>query len=222
MKKDLQLDVYFVTDRGLLKGRPIEDIVDAAVKGGATIVQLREKERSTREFIQVAERVKDTLTPYNVPLFINDRLDIALALDADGVHDIAGMGGTPTAAFLSIGLPKDIKIEWLDQFFAGIRDLSEQTSTPLVVGDTTKSKERIIINIAVLGEATPQKIKYRSTAIEGDIIFVTAELGDSGCGLYLIFNDLDDETNKGHQQLVKAHHQPRPHLEEGKWIAGQK
>lgn len=141
---------------------------------------------------------------------------------AVNLSDIAGIGGTPTAAFLSIGLPKDIKIEWLDQFFAGIRDLSEQTSTPLLVGNTTKSKERIIINIAVLGEATPQKIKYRSTAIEGDIIFVTAELGDSGCGLYLIFNDLDDETNKGHQQLVKAHHQLRPHLEEGKWIAGQK
>lgn len=63
MKKDLKLDVYFVTDRGLLKGRTIEDIVDAAVKGGATIVQLREKEGSTREFIQAAKRAKDILTP---------------------------------------------------------------------------------------------------------------------------------------------------------------
>ena len=58
MKKDPKLDVYFVTDRGLLKGRPIEDIVDAAVKGGATIVQLREKECSTREFMQAAKRIK--------------------------------------------------------------------------------------------------------------------------------------------------------------------
>ncbi len=86
MEKDLQLDVYLVTDRGLLKGRPIDDIVDAAVKGGATNVQLREKERSTREFIQVAKRVKDILTPNTVPLIINDRLDIALAVYADGVH----------------------------------------------------------------------------------------------------------------------------------------
>ena len=86
MKKEFKLDVYFVTDRSLSKGRPIEDIVAAAVKGGATIIQLREKECSTREFIDIGHRVKDILAPYKVPLIINDRLDVALAIDADGIH----------------------------------------------------------------------------------------------------------------------------------------
>lgn len=86
MKKDFKLDVYFVTDRELSKGRPIEDIVAAAAKGGATIIQLREKECSTREFIDIGKRVKEILTPYDIPLIINDRLDVALAIDADGIH----------------------------------------------------------------------------------------------------------------------------------------
>ncbi len=86
MKKEFKLNVYFVTDRDLSKGRPIEDIVEAAVKGGATIVQLREKECSTREFIEIGNRVKTILAPYKVPLIINDRLDVALAINADGIH----------------------------------------------------------------------------------------------------------------------------------------
>jgi thiamine-phosphate pyrophosphorylase len=86
MKTTFKLDVYLVTDRDLSKGRPIEDIVAAAAKGGATIIQLREKESSTREFIDIGHRVKDILAPFDVPLIINDRLDVALAIDADGIH----------------------------------------------------------------------------------------------------------------------------------------
>ena len=82
----MKLDVYFVTNRELSKGRPIEDIVAAAAQGGATIIQLREKECSTREFIDIGNRVKNILASYNVPLIINDRLDVALAIDADGIH----------------------------------------------------------------------------------------------------------------------------------------
>jgi len=80
------LEIYLVTDRELSRGRPIEDVVVAAVRGGATIVQLREKDISTREFIHIAERLQSMLAPHKVPLIINDRLDIALAVNADGVH----------------------------------------------------------------------------------------------------------------------------------------
>lgn len=86
MKKDFKLDVYFVTDRDLSRGRPIEDIVAAAAKGGATIIQVREKECSTREFIEIGNRIKEILAPYDIPLIVNDRLDVALAIDADGIH----------------------------------------------------------------------------------------------------------------------------------------
>ena len=78
--------LYLVTDRGLSLGRDLEWIVLEAVRGGVGMVQLREKEASTREFIELAVRLKAALAGTGVPLLINDRVDVALAADADGVH----------------------------------------------------------------------------------------------------------------------------------------
>lgn len=83
-REDLRL--YLVTDRPLSLGRDIDWIVEEAVKGGATMVQLREKDCSTREFIELAAKLMETLKPLGIPLLINDRIDVALAVDADGVH----------------------------------------------------------------------------------------------------------------------------------------
>ncbi len=84
--KDFDLSLYLVTDDALSKDRPVEWIVEQAVLGGVTMVQLREKNSSTLDFITKAIVLKKLLTPYGIPLIINDRLDIALAADADGLH----------------------------------------------------------------------------------------------------------------------------------------
>lgn len=86
MKHEFDLSLYLVTDRPLSQGRDMEWIVEEAVSGGATIVQLREKECSTGEFVQLAQNLKKCLSQYGIPLIINDRIDVALAIDADGVH----------------------------------------------------------------------------------------------------------------------------------------
>jgi thiamine-phosphate pyrophosphorylase len=78
--------VYLVTDRSLCGGRPLEEIVIQALKGGISFVQLREKEMSTRSFVEEAGRIKELLEPYKVPLIINDRVDVAVACGAEGVH----------------------------------------------------------------------------------------------------------------------------------------
>jgi thiamine-phosphate pyrophosphorylase len=78
--------LYLVTDRGLCGERPVEEVVLLAVQGGASIVQLREKDLPTRSFIEQASKIKKILTPLNVPLIINDRVDVALAVGADGIH----------------------------------------------------------------------------------------------------------------------------------------
>ncbi len=83
---NVDYSLYLVTDRGLSRGRSTLEIVSAAVRGGATVVQLREKDCSTREFIEQALTVKDFLKTCNVPLIINDRVDVAQAVKADGVH----------------------------------------------------------------------------------------------------------------------------------------
>jgi thiamine-phosphate pyrophosphorylase len=80
------LRLCLVTDRELAKGRALVDIVAAAVQGGVTMVQLREKHAPTRAFLEDARALKALLAPLKVPLIINDRADIALAVDADGVH----------------------------------------------------------------------------------------------------------------------------------------
>jgi thiamine-phosphate pyrophosphorylase len=80
------LRLYLVTNRPGSLGRNIEWIVEEAVKGGVTVVQLREKDCSTRQFIELAVRLKQKLALYQVPLIINDRLDVALAAGADGLH----------------------------------------------------------------------------------------------------------------------------------------
>jgi len=75
-----------VTDRDIAGERSLIDIVAAAVQGGVTMVQLREKTATTREFLEAARALKALLAPLGVPLVINDRVDIALAVDAEGVH----------------------------------------------------------------------------------------------------------------------------------------
>jgi thiamine-phosphate pyrophosphorylase len=75
-----------VTDRDLARGRSLSEVVGAAVKGGVTMVQLREKTATTRDFVEQARALKVLLRPLGVPLIINDRTDIALAVEADGVH----------------------------------------------------------------------------------------------------------------------------------------
>lgn len=86
MKNLAAWDVYIVTDRRLSKGRSTLEIVEAAVSGGASVVQLREKNLQTGEFYQEGLKIRDFLKSMDVPLIINDRIDLALALDAEGVH----------------------------------------------------------------------------------------------------------------------------------------
>lgn len=80
------LSLYLVTDRSLSLDRPLKSVVEAAVRGGVSMVQLREKDATSKEFYELAMKMKACLKPYNVPLIINDRLDIALACDAEGLH----------------------------------------------------------------------------------------------------------------------------------------
>jgi thiamine-phosphate pyrophosphorylase len=80
------LRLCLVTDRGLAGGRSVIDVALAAARGGATMVQLREKDATTRAFVDEARALKAALAPFGVPLAINDRLDVALAVDADGLH----------------------------------------------------------------------------------------------------------------------------------------
>jgi len=103
------LRLYLVTDQPSLKGRSLVDVVQAAVRGGVTCVQLREKHASSRDFYTQAVALMNLLAPLNIPLIINDRLDIALACGAQGVH--LGQSDLPVQAARKM-LPPEVFIGW--------------------------------------------------------------------------------------------------------------
>lgn len=85
--KNYDYSIYYVTDEELLHTNyNLYKSVEDAIIGGATMIQLREKNTTTRDFIEKAKKIKDICSKYEVPLIINDRVDVALAIDADGVH----------------------------------------------------------------------------------------------------------------------------------------
>lgn len=100
MKPTVDYTLYLVTDRGLMSTGTLEEAVEKAVCGGCTIVQLREKTASSLEFYENALKVKAITDKYNVPLIINDRVDIALAIDAAGIH--VGQSDLPAGAVRKI------------------------------------------------------------------------------------------------------------------------
>ena len=91
MKSDKRLDekdllLYAVTDRHWLNGRTLYEVVKESLDGGATFIQLREKELDNEHFLEEAKELKKLCAEYKVPFVINDNVDIAIQMDADGVH----------------------------------------------------------------------------------------------------------------------------------------
>jgi len=103
------LRLYLVTDQASLRGRSLHDVVLAAVQGGVSCVQLREKNACGRDFLAQALALQALLGPLGIPLVINDRIDIALACGAQGVH--LGQSDLPVAAARRL-LPPQVFIGW--------------------------------------------------------------------------------------------------------------
>jgi thiamine-monophosphate kinase len=138
---------------------------------------------------------------------------------AVNLSDIAAMGGRPRWAFLSMGIPSGIELDWLDDFFRGWREAAKPSGAILLGGDTTKSPDRLVVNVVVLGTVRSGREKFRSTAKPGDIIVVTGNLGDSGAGLNVLLNG--GPRDRDERRLLRSHNRPRPHLEEGAWLASR-
>ncbi len=136
---------------------------------------------------------------------------------AVNLSDIAAMGGEPVGSYLSIGIPADTEIEYLDAVMEGYHELSQKYKVQLLGGDTTKSKKHLTINIAVIGTCKKGEARLRSSAENNDTICVTGFLGDSAGGLKVLLHDLPG--TKDNLQLIKRHHLPEPHINEGLWLS---
>ena len=138
---------------------------------------------------------------------------------AVNLSDIAAMGARPLFSFLSLGIPKNTEVEYLDAFMEGYKQLSEKYRVPLMGGDTTKSVDRLVISVTVVGQCRKSEMRLRSMAETGDLICVSGNLGDSAGGLQVLLDKL--ELNTGNKDLIRRHHCPEPRIHEGMWLAQQ-
>ncbi len=135
---------------------------------------------------------------------------------AVNLSDIAAMGGSCRAALLSLALPEELPVAWIDEFFDGVEDRLRDSGTTLIGGDTTRSAGPIVIQFTIIGSVTRAGIKVRGQAEAGDTVCVTDYLGDSGAGLQTLLEALPRD--EAVELLIERHLDPRPHLREGEWL----
>ena len=153
--------------------------------------------------------------------FIKEQIspqDLGYKTVAVSVRDVAAMGGEPKYAFLSVALSKQTDCDWMRQVIEGVHQACLQWNISLLGGDTVGSKRHLFLNLTLIGSANKNHIIYRSGALEGDILCVTASLGDSGAGLKAL---QQHRHSCFVDPLLQAHFRPDPHPERGAWLAAQ-
>ncbi|MDR1863575.1 MAG: thiamine phosphate synthase [Treponema sp.] len=186
MFKKSDLALYLCTDRALSLGRPLIQAVEAAVQGGVTMVQLREKEASAGEFFALAKELLGLTRPLGIPLIINDRLDIALAAGAEGLH--IGQSDLPLREARRIagpGLIIGVSASTAEEALAAERDGADYIGAGAVFPTGSKADVSAVIGIDGLA-AICKAVKIPVAAIGGigpGNIRAVLEAGASGAAV---------------------------------------
>lgn len=138
---------------------------------------------------------------------------------AVNLSDIAAMAGTPRHALVSIGLPADLTVEYVEELYRGMKDLAAEAAVNIVGGDTVAAPV-LTLDLAVLGEVPPGRLVLRSGARPGDLLLVTGELGASAAGLELLLSPTAEVPEEIARPLLTSHLEPRPRLAEGRLLGG--
>ena len=182
MKHGIDYSLYLCTDRRLMTSPTIEASVESALRGGTTVIQLREKDCSSREFYELGLRVKKITERYNAPLIINDRVDIALAVGAAGVH--VGQGDLPCKVVremvgpdMIVGvsaatLEEAVRAEQDGADYLGVGAMyatATKTDTrPVSMEELLKIRAAVKIPIVVIGGINKQTLgNFKGTGVNG-------------------------------------------------------
>lgn len=193
MRPEMDYSLYVCTDRDIMTTDTLEEAVELAIKGGATIIQLREKDCTSREFYELALSIKDITDAYEVPLIINDRLDIALAVHADGVH--LGQSDIPVQVARNVMGPNCIvgatantlekaKEAWQSGAdYLGVGDVfgsaTKNDTKPVELKELKKICDTVKIPVVAIGGISKKNIHLlRDTGVAG-VAVISAVLGQT-------------------------------------------
>ena len=200
---NVDLSLYLVTD----KSEDVEKFlktIEEAIKGGVTVVQIREKTADTLDFYNLALKVKEITTKYNVPLIINDRVDVALAIDADGVH--VGQSDMPCDVTRKLVGPNKIvgvSAATIDEAEKAQKDGADYIGTGAIFPTKTKDDAPKITKKDL--KDIVDSINIPVVAIGGITLDNASELVDTGiAGLSVVSAIMSSDTpKKSSQELLK-------------------
>ncbi|MBW6411324.1 thiamine phosphate synthase [Clostridium weizhouense] len=182
MKPKIDYSIYLVTDRDLMSTDTLEEAVEEAIKGGCTLVQLREKECTSLDFYNTALNIKKITDKYNILLIINDRFDIAMAVDAAGVH--VGQSDIPSSVIRNIignnkiigvsasSLEEALKAEKDGADYLGVGAMyatgTKKDANKTSIDELKKIRSNVSIPIVVIGGINKERVKdFKDTNIDG-------------------------------------------------------
>ncbi len=145
MKRTIDYSIYLVTDQSLMSTATLAEAVEQAILGGCTLVQLREKDISSLKFYETAMIIRELTQRYNIPLIINDRIDIALAVGADGVH--IGQSDIPAAVARSIigdGMVLGVSVRSVEEAVKALQDGADYLGVGAMCRTATKTDAEIV------------------------------------------------------------------------------
>lgn len=198
----IDLSLYLVTDNSDDVEKFLNTI-EEAIKGGTTVVQIREKTADTLDFYNLALKVKEITTKYNVPLIINDRVDVALAVDADGVH--VGQSDMPCEATRKlIGADKILGVSaaTIDEAKKAQKDGADYIGTGAVFPTKTKDDAPKVTKKEL--KDIVESIEIPVVAIGGITLENAHELKDTGiAGLSVVSAIMSsDNPKKSSEELL--------------------
>lgn len=153
--------------------------------------------------------LREKITPYQL-----GRKAVAI-----NVSDIAAMGGVPRYLLVSLVLPKETEVEFVDGLYEGLREECGRWSAEIVGGNMAHSPGGVIVDLFLLGEVEPERLLRRSGARVGDRVLVTGTLGDSAAGLALLLRPEATAPDIHREFVLRRHLTPAPRLWEGRAIA---
>ena len=142
----------------------------------------------------------------------SDPYSIGWKVAAANLSDVAAMGGDPTFTFVSLALPAEETVEWLERMYDGLCDCLNRYGARLAGGDTNSTSGGLVISVTQLGTVPRGQALTRSGAKVGDVLLVSGTLGDSAAGLALLSECGPLKADKISRSAVKAHRRPQPRV----------